>query len=248
VLLSALLTVGIFGPIAKLLLVSPRWGLAGVVRDTELHRAILLTVLTAAVAILVVAVPGMALGYLLARTSFPGRRFLSAALQLPVIIPHPVAGIALILWLGRATALGSILARLGLEVVNHVPGLIAAMAFVSAPLFITAAREAFSAVDPELERVARTLGDGEWTAFRRVTFPLASRGLVAGAVISWARAVSEFGAVVVVTYNPKTASVLIFDRFTTDGLRGAIPAAALLLLVSLAIILILTWLEPKRRT
>src|SRR5262249_47662006 len=148
-------------------------------------------------------------GYLLARRQVPGYRLISAALQLPVIVPHPVAGIAILLFFGRQTALGAVLGKLGLEVVNQVPGLVIAMAFVSAPLFISAARQAFASVDPTLERVARTLGDSEWAAFRRVTLPLARRGLVAGVVVTWARAVSEFGAVVIVTYHPKTASVLI---------------------------------------
>jgi molybdate/tungstate transport system permease protein len=247
VALTVILGVGIIGPIVKLLVVAPGYGLGGVLADRELQAAVWLTIGTATAATALVAVLGTPLGYLLARFDFPGRRFLAAALQLPVIIPHPVAGIALLLFLGRNTALGSTLARLGIEVVNHVPGLVAAMAFVSAPLFVAAARQAFGSVDPTLERVARTLGDDEWGAFRRVSLPLARRGLLSGAVVTWARAVSEFGAIVIVTYHPKTASVLIYDRFTTDGLRGAIPAAAVLLLVSLGILGLLSWLEPRTR-
>jgi molybdate/tungstate transport system permease protein len=244
-LLSAILTLGIFGPIAKLLLLAPGEGLASVWQDRELLAAIGVTVLGASLAAIAVVLLGLPLAYLLARRQLPGNRMISAALQLPVIVPHPVAGIAILLFFGRQTALGAVLGKLGLEVVNHVPGLVIAMAFVSAPLFISAARQAISAVDPTLERVARTLGDTEWLAFRRVTLPLARRGLLAGVVVTWARAVSEFGAVVVVTYHPKTASVLIFDRFTTDGLRGVIPAAALLLAVAVAIVGVLTWLEPR---
>jgi molybdate/tungstate transport system permease protein len=121
------------------------------------------------------------------------------------------------------------------------------MAFVSAPIFISAASEAFRAVEPRLARVARSLGDSEWRAFRRVTLPLARRSLAAAAVVTWARAVSEFGAVVVVTYHPKVASVLIFDRLTTDGLRGAVPAAAVLVLVSLLVVGVLSWLNARGR-
>jgi molybdate/tungstate transport system permease protein len=245
VALAALGSLLILGPIAKLLLVAPANGFASVFRDRELLAAIGLTVASATGASLLVAGFGIPLGYLLARTDFPGKRLAAAALQLPIIIPHPVAGIALLLFLGRNTTLGSLLAGMGLEVVNHVPGLVVAMAFVSAPIFVAAARQAFAAVDPTLERVARTLGDDEWGAFRRVALPLAARGLLSGVVVTWARAVSEFGAVVVVTYYPKTAGVLIYDRFTTDGLRGVIPGAALLLLVALAIIAGLSRLEPK---
>jgi len=107
------------------------------------------------------------------------------------------------------------------------------MLFVSAPLFVSGAREAFARVDVRYESVARTLGDSTWRVFRRVTLPLARRGLLASAVIMWARAVSEFGAIVILTYNPKTVSVLSYDRFTTFGLSEAIPVAAVLVLIAL---------------
>jgi molybdate/tungstate transport system permease protein len=107
------------------------------------------------------------------------------------------------------------------------------MLFVSAPLYVSAARETFARVDPRYESVARTLGDDAWRAFRRVTLPLSLRGLTAAAVVMWARAVSEFGAIVILTYNPKVASVLSYDRFTSYGLSEALPAAAVLVLLAL---------------
>ena len=90
-----------------------------------------------------------------------------------MVIPHPVAGIALLLFLGRRSTVGGILSHIGLEFVSHVPGIVAAMLFVSVPILVSGAREAFRGVDPQLERVARTLGDTAWGAFRRVTLPLA---------------------------------------------------------------------------
>jgi molybdate/tungstate transport system permease protein len=245
-LLGACLALFVVGPVAKLLLFSPWSGLGDVFGDRELHTAVGVTLLTASAATLLIVVFGVPLAYLLARHAFRGRSLLEAALQIPVMIPHPVAGIALLVFLGRETAVGRALAALGLEVISHTPGLVAAMAFVSAPIFVSAAREGFAAVDPTLERVARTLGDGPWAAFRRVTLPLAGRSLAAGAVVTWARAVSEFGAVVVVTYHPKVASVLIFDRLTTDGLAGAVPAAALLVLVGVALVAALSVLNRRR--
>ncbi|NNG16603.1 MAG: ABC transporter permease, partial [Gemmatimonadales bacterium] len=180
-----------------------------------------------------------------ARTSFPGRRLLKGIIDLPVVIPHPVAGIALILFLGRRSPLGGPLANLGLEFVSHVPGIIAAMLFVSAPILVSGAREAFAAVDPHFERVARSLGDPPWTAFRRITLPLAGRGVLAASVLAWARSVSEFGAIVVITYNPKVASVYLFDRFTSFGLSAAIPAAVILLLVALAVFTLVWFLDQR---
>jgi molybdate/tungstate transport system permease protein len=107
------------------------------------------------------------------------------------------------------------------------------MLFVSAPLYVSAARESFARVDARFEAVARTLGDDAWRAFARVTLPLSVRGLTAAAIVMWARAVSEFGAIVILTYNPKVASVLSYDRFTAFGLNEALPVAAVLVLLAL---------------
>ena len=138
-------------------------------------------------------------------------------MDLPLVIPHPVAGIALLLVLGRASPVGGALYAAGLRVASSPTGIVCAMLFVSAPLYVSAAREAFARVDARYESVARTLGDDAWRAFRRVTLPLSARGLTAAAVVMWARAVSEFGAIVILTYNPKVASVLSYDRFTSYG-------------------------------
>src|SRR5439155_5713398 len=152
----------------------------------------------------------------------------AAVLDLPLVLPHPVAGIALLLVLGRGTPAGAALYAAGLRVVGSPAGIVAAMLFVAAPLYVSAAREAFNRVDPRYERVARTLGDEPWRAFRRVTLPMARRGLAAAAVVMWARAVSEFGAVVILAYHPRVASVLSYDRFTSYGLSEALPVAAAL--------------------
>jgi molybdate/tungstate transport system permease protein len=101
-------------------------------------------------------------------------------------------------------------------------------------------------VDPKLERVARTLGDTGSEAFRHVTLPLAGRGVVAGAVLAWARSVSEFGSIVILTYNPKVASILIYDRFTLFGLPAAVPAAVVLLLIALGVFALVQLLAPDR--
>jgi molybdate/tungstate transport system permease protein len=245
--LGAVLVLFIVGPLLRLLAESSSSGLVESLHDPELRDSISLTVFTASVATLVAGGLGIPLAYLLARVPFPGRRIIQGLVDLPVVVPHPVAGIALLLFLGRRSEVGSVLARVGLEFVSHVPGIIAAMLFVSAPILVSAAREAFRSVDPQLERVARTLGDTGWSAFRRVTLPLATRGILAGAILAWARSVSEFGSVVILTYNPKVASIYIFDRFTALGLSAAVPAAVILLLVALAVFLMVQVLQPEDR-
>jgi molybdate/tungstate transport system permease protein len=245
--LGALLVLFIVGPLLRLLFLATPASLGEALRDQELLASIALTVSTATAATLIGALLGVPLAYLLARRSFRGRRIVEAIVELPVVIPHPVAGIALLLFLGRNSALGGAFARFGLEFVNHVPGIVAGMLFVSVPILVSGAREAFRAVDPRLERVARTLGDSPAVVFRRVTLPLAGRGVLAAAVLAWARSVSEFGAIVILTYNPQVASVLIYDRFTTLGLPAAVPASLLLLAVALGVFALVRILQPAER-
>jgi len=244
-LLGSLLVLFIVGPLLRLLLMASPSSLGTAIADPELQASITLTVLCATGATLIAACLGVPLGYLLARARFPGRRLLLGLVDLPVVIPHPVAGIALLLFLGRHSLVGGTLASVGLEFVSHVPGIIAGMLFVSAPLLVSGAREAFATVDPKLERVARSLGDNSWQCFRRITLPLAGRGILAGSILAWARSVSEFGSIVILTYNPKVASILIFDRFTAYGLPAAVPAAVLLLMVALAVFALVRLVEPR---
>ncbi len=232
-LASSLLLLFLAAPIGQLIGAGGAEGVRQFSRDAELRGALLLTALTATTATLLGVLGGTPLAYLLARREFRGRAVLSAVLDLPLLIPHPVAGIALLLMLGRESAVGGALLAGGLRVVGTPLGIVAAMLFVAAPLFISGAREAFAKVDARFEAVARTLGDTPQRAFLRVTLPLSRRGLVASAVVMWARAVSEFGAIVVLTYNPKVASVLSYDRFTSFGLREALPVAAVLALLAL---------------
>jgi molybdate/tungstate transport system permease protein len=245
-LLAALLVLFVAGPLLRLLLLATPESLGQAFRDRELLASIWLTVLTASAATVLSLLLGVPLAYLLTRIPFPGRRLVAGIVELPVVVPHPVAGIALLLFLGRQSPIGRVLARAGLEIVNHVPGIIAGMLFVSAPIVVSAAREAFRAVDPKLERVARTLGDSGWQAFRRVTLPLAGRGVLAGAVLAWARSVSEFGSIVILTFNPKVASILIYDRFTLFGLPAAVPAAVVLLLIALGVFVLVQVLASDR--
>lgn len=207
--------------------------------DAELRASLALTAESATIVTLLTVVIGTPLAWLLARQRMPAPTLVSALLDLPLLIPHPVAGIALLLAFGRASAAGAALAKLGLALVGSPIGIGAAMLFVSAPLYVSAAREAIARVDPRYESVARTLGDSQLRATWRVTRPLAGRGLLAAAVVMWARAVSEFGAIVILTYNPKVASVLSFERFTAYGLAAALPVAAVLVLLALVPLLVL---------
>ncbi|MDE3127656.1 MAG: ABC transporter permease [Gemmatimonadota bacterium] len=250
--LASLLLLFLVAPLAGIV---GGWGLDGLralASDAELRASLGLTLETATLATLVGAAGGIPLAYVLSRRRFRGRGLLAALLDLPLVVPHPVAGIALLLVLGRGTLAGRALLAAGLEITGSRTGIVCAMLFVSAPLLVSAAREAFDRVDPRLEAVARTLGDPPWRAVRRVTLPLAARGLVSAGVVMWARAISEFGAIVVLTYNPKVASVLSYERFTAYGLKSALPVAAVLVLLALVPIAVLRTVHgpdslPERR-
>ena len=245
-LAASLLLLFLFAPLAELIALGGASGVRKLGTDAELRDTLLLTAITATTATVIGIVGGTPLAYLLARRRFRGRAVVEAVLDLPLLIPHPVAGIALLLVLGRQSAVGGALLDMGIRVVGLLVGIVCAMLFVSAPLYMSGAREAFARVDPRYEAVARTLGDPAWRAFRRITLPLARRGLIAAAVVMWARAVSEFGAIVILAYNPKVASVLSYDRFTSFGLPEALPVAAVLALLALVPLTILRAVRPGR--
>jgi molybdate/tungstate transport system permease protein len=220
-------------PVAGLVAAGGAKGLAGLASDRDLRASLVLTATTATIATLLGIIGGTPVAYVMARRNFRGRSILAALLDLPLVIPHPVAGIALLLVLGRGSPIGGALYSIGLRIAGSATGIVCAMLFVAAPLYLSGAREAFARVSSRYEAVARTLGDSGWRAFRRVTLPLSMRGLTAAAIVMWARAVSEFGAIVILTYNPKVASVLSYDRFVGFGLREALPVSAVLVILAL---------------
>ncbi len=215
--------------------------------DPEVLSSIGLTFGAAAIATCLALVTGVPLAYLLARRRFGGKRLLEAIINLPVVIPHTAAGIALLLVFGRRGLLGQWLSPFGITFTDNLGGIVVAMLFVSLPFLVNLSREAFALVDEELERVALTDGASRWQAFWHVALPLSWRGVFGGAVMMWARGISEFGAVVILAYNPKIVPVLIYERFEGFGLGAAQPVALLLILVALVVFIMLRLvLLPER--
>lgn len=206
--------------------------------------SIMLTLYTSFLATLITIIIGTPLAYVLARHKFPGKSVVESVVDVPVIIPHTVAGIALYALLHSRSTIGTAFSNLGIIFEGSTWGIAVAMLFVSAPFYVNAAREGFQSINPRLERVARTLGASQWEAFYRITLPLAARHLFSGAVMAWARGISEFGAVIMLAYYPMIAPTLIFYEFHTHGLKGSQPIAVLLILVCFAAFIILRTL-PK---
>jgi molybdate/tungstate transport system permease protein len=202
--------------------------------DSEVFLSIGLTFAAAATATGLALLTGVPLAYLLARRKFYGRELIGALINLPVIIPHTAAGVALLLVFGRRGLLGQWLTPLGITFTDNFGGIVVGMLFVSLPFLVNMSREAFSLLDDELENVALIDGASPWQAFLLVSLPQAWRGVLSGAVMMWARGISEFGAVVILAYHPKIVPVLVYERFNGFGLGAAQPVAALLILVALA--------------
>jgi molybdate/tungstate transport system permease protein len=214
--------------------------LSEVARMTDVREAIALSLEGAFLSATLAAVVGVPLAYGLARTIFPGKSVIAALIDLPLAVPHTVAGIALLMVFGRRGVLGEPLQTLvGLRFWGTIAGIVVAMLFVSAPYTVNAARIGFEAVDPRLEKIARTIGLGPWQTFLRITLPLARRSITTGIALTYARSISEFGAVVILVYYPMTAPVKVYELFLRFGLDQASAAAVLLLAVSLALFLIL---------
>ncbi len=245
--LGALLVLFIVVPLARTVTASGFSLLWQTLLDAEVRNAISLTLYASFIATLLAFICGVPLAYLLARVDFPGKGVVEGIVDLPVVVPHSAAGIALLMVFGRQAPLGQAFSLLGLRFVSAVPGIVIAMLFVSLSFLVNAAREGFEAVDPRLERVARTLGASPWKAFWRVSFPLAWRSILSGAIMMWARGLSEFGAVVVLAYHPMVAPVLIYQRFEAFGLAYARPVAALMILISLVAFAALRGISRKDR-
>jgi len=212
----------------------------------DVRSAIALSIEGALLSAALAALAGVPLAYVLARTAFPGKGLIAALIDLPLAVPHTVAGIALFLVFGRQGVLGEPLqALVGLKFWGTVAGIVVAMLFVSAPYTVNAARIGFEAVDPRLEKIARTLGLGPWRTFLRITLPLAWRSIMTGVTLTFARSISEFGAVVILVYYPMTAPVMIYELFLRFGLEQAAAAAVLLLIVSLALFVLLRTLAQR---
>jgi molybdate/tungstate transport system permease protein len=234
VLLGSLLVFFVAWPLLRTVTASTPDVLWTTIMDTEVRDSILLTFGSSLVATVIAFMTGVPLAYLLARVDFPGKRIVEGVIDVPVVVPHSAAGIALLMAFGRRTALGSAFGAVGVKFVSAVPGIIIAMLFVSLSFLVNAAREGFEAVEPRLERVARTLGASPWRAFWSVSFPLAWRSILSGLVLMWARGLSEFGAVVILAYHPMVAPVLLYERFESFGLNYSRPVATLMILICLA--------------
>ena len=242
-LIGGLLVAFILLPLLQLYATQTPASLGRVAAMDDVRDAIELSLIAGFLTMTLAGLLGVPLAFLLARTSFPGKALVEVIVDLPLAVPHTVAGIALLFVFGRTGFVGAPVAALtGYQFWGTLGGIVIAMLFVSAPYTVSAARVGFESVDPRLEKVARTLGAGPLTVFGRVTLPLARRGILTGLTLTYARAISEFGAVIILAYYPMTAPVKIYDLFLQFGLRDSSAMAALYLTAALSLFIVFRYL------
>jgi molybdate transport system permease protein len=194
---------------------------------------------------------GVAVGFLLARKRFAGREWLDAILTLPMVLPPTVLGYYLLVVIGQRGWLGAWLnATFGIRLIFTWQGAVIAAALVAFPLVLKAARAAFEGVDPQLERAARVLGLGEWAVFFRVSLPLAWRGILAGALLAFARSLGEFGATLMVAGSipgrTQTLSIAVYEAVQAGQDDVANALVLVVSLTCIAVLLVAGRLVPGR--
>ena len=212
--------------------------------------ALRLSAMTSGLTLVLVLALGTPLAYALARLSFPGKRVVDTLVDLPLVLPPVVAGVALLMAFGRRGIFGPALEAAGIDVAFSTSAVVLAQVFVSAPFYVRAARSGFAAVDPGLEQIAYTLGASRLSTFFRVTAPLALPSLTGGAVLCWARAVSEFGATVMFAGNlrgeTQTLPLAILSAMESN-LFAALSISVIMLVLAFAVLLLFRVLGQDQR-
>jgi molybdate transport system permease protein len=199
-----------------------------------------LSLATTAISLAITVAIGLPLAFVLARRSFRGKWLLESVVDLPIVLPPSVAGLALLLVLGRRGVLGGPLAAIGLDIAFTTTAVVVAQTFVSAPFFIRSARAGIAGVDRDLEDAARVDGASELGLFRAITVPIAAPALAAGLVMAWARALGEFGATIMFAGSfagrTQTLPLLVYSEFQGGDLDASVAAAAILALAAFGVL------------
>ncbi len=213
-------------------------------------QALVLSLLTTSASLVLTVAFGLPLAYVLARRRFRGSWFVEVLVDIPIVLPPAVAGLALLIALGRRGLVGSTLALAGIEIPFTPFAVILAQTFVAAPFFILAARTGIAGVDRDLEDAARVDGATEGQVFRSITLPLAGTAILAGLVMTWARALGEFGATIMFAGNiegrTQTLPLVVYSEFQGGELDSSLAAAAILVLAAFGVLVAVRLLHWKR--
>ena len=234
-------------PIASIIFGTPLSSIKSAFLDREIINSIVLTVSAGLISTVIGLLIGVPVSYLIVFKNFKGKKLVESIIDIPIMIPHTAAGIALLTIFGSRGYLGKIFSIFGIRFVGTMAGIVIGMMFVSITYLINATKEGFRSIDKNYIKVARSLGANDFGTFFRVIIPLSLKDVISGTIMSWARAISEFGAIIILAYHPMVAPVLVYERFTTYGLAYSKPIVFLITVISLAIFLLLRIISGKMK-
>ena len=247
-LLGGLILLFIISPLLSMFLATTPLQLFETTKDQEVVNSIWLTLRVSFLATIFFAVGAIPLSYFLARSNFRFKKIINGIVDLPIVIPHSAAGIAILGFISRDSVLGKMASSVGLNFVGHPVGIALAMAFVSIPFLINASRDGFESVPIKLEKTALNLGASPVRVFFTISLPLAWKNILSGLIMMFARGLSEFGAVVIVAYHPMITPILIFERFGSFGLKYARPVSVVFIVVCLVFFILLRTLAQNKNS
>jgi molybdate/tungstate transport system permease protein len=245
-ILSGIILLFIIAPLAKLLLSGLFINNNLWYDDIELWLSIKRTLIVSFFATVFFSFGAIPFSYLLARKEFKFKKVILSIIDIPIVIPHTAAGIALLTILSPNTFFGKLLKYAGINIIDSYLGIAIAMAFVSIPFLIHSTYEGFKSIPLNIEKSALSLGMSPLKVFFKISVPLAWKNILTGFIMMFARGISEFGAIVVIAYYPMTSSVLLYERLNQFGLNYAQPMAAVIVLISFAVFIILRILSNKK--
>ncbi len=246
IFLGGLVLLFIVGPLIGMFIATSPVEIVETVKDKEVQNSMALTISISMGATLFFALSSIPFAYMLARKEFFLKKLVMGIIDLPIVIPHSAAGIAILGIISRDSMLGKAADSVGLNFVGHPVGIGLAMAFVSVPFLINAAHDGFKAVPIRLEQAALSLKASPLRVFFTISLPLAWRNIVSGLIMMFARGMSEFGAVVIVAYHPMITPVLIYERFGAFGLKYARPVSVVFIVVCVLFFIGFRMLTSKR--
>ncbi|HEY3274090.1 MAG TPA: ABC transporter permease [Methanocella sp.] len=236
-------------PVLSLFLKADLSSLPAAFDDPLVRDALWLSLVTTVASTVIVVVIGTPIAYVTARYRYPGKEIIDSVIDLPVVMPPAVAGIALLMAYGRLGVAGQYFNAFGITFAFTTTAVIMAQLFVASPFYIRQARTSFEDVDRTYEHAARTLGASPVRAFFCVTVPIAMNGLVSGAILSWARALGEFGATIMFAGNfqgrTQTMPLAIYMSMNTD-LNASLILSILLVVISFIVIVAIKILTRRR--
>ncbi|MGC8629752.1 MAG: ABC transporter permease [Thermoplasmata archaeon] len=239
-------------PIIRLITyVSPQYLFSQFMSATNMN-SIKITVIGATISSIIVVLFGFPLAYLLARYKFAGKKIMDSIIEVPIMIPHSVVGIALLLVFATAEPGGTFLNIFNISFGYNMLAVVMAYIFVSGTYAIKTMEEAIKSIDPRIELVARTLGASQWQVISKVMIPQTARSILTGTILSWGRAMSEVGAILIVApyilpEYQEIAGVQVYNQFEVTGLTGAVGLSSVLIIISIVIFIVLKVVQGQHK-